>query len=87
METDKRIIEAAEKYADSKDIRGCSYFNGLNNGFITGINSQINQILKIEFAIEQLQIVQDRCGFVELAHCVNLINSLEIQLSELKKQL
>lgn len=32
----KTIEEKAEDFADSKERRGCSYYNGLRDGFIEG---------------------------------------------------
>jgi len=92
MQTDPRIIEAAEKYADRifgfanenhNDWQSCQGY------FIDGINSQINQILKLEAQIELLQ----KIGF---EYSINLsarfiidenISELQYQLEELKKQL
>jgi len=85
MQTDKRIIEAAEKkylIPNTKDNWKDAFFNlPKRTAFIEGIESPINQILKLEFAIELLKEINF------WSDKANKLKDLQSQLEELKKQL
>ena len=93
MQTDKRVIEAAEKSAQRSQYLSDfqHYYRSEKHGFIAGIESPINQILKLEALIKENNSIKalnklhgtDRVDFAIEAR----IKDLQSQLEELKKQL